>query len=304
MKHPLPLTVISGYLGAGKTTLLNAILARPLGQTITVLVNDFGEIAIDESLIVNKTGDTIALTNGCVCCTIGGDLYDAIDKILTSEPRPDRLIIETSGVADPNKIIQIAVAEPDLRADRCATLIDCVNFAYSLRDPFLADSLLRQIQAADLLILTKTDLVSPDRITALVDQLAATSPGIPIHAPNTTLQTETLFGLSTRNTDPHTHDHSHDHGHDHGTEYATWAYDGPARFDPETLQSTSTPGASGCLRLKGHITTMSGETFAVQRAGAQWQSDLIPARTDSQLVAIGPSKNFQPAKLAALISLF
>jgi len=302
MINALPLTVISGYLGAGKTTLLNAILARPLGQTITVLVNDFGEIAIDESLIINKTGDTIALTNGCVCCTIGGDLYDAIDKILTTEPRPDRLIIETSGVADPNKIIQIAVAEPDLRADRCATLIDCVNFTYSLRDPFLADSLLRQIQAADLLILTKTDLVSPDQITALVDQLAATAPGIPIHAANTTLQTETLFGLSTRHTNPHTNDHIHHH--DHGTEYATWAYDGPARFDPETLKTTSTPEASGCLRLKGHITTMSGETFAVQRAGAQWQSDPIPARTDSQLVAIGTAQSFHATKLAALISLF
>ncbi len=296
MTDPLPLTVITGYLGAGKTTLLNAILARPLGQTITVLVNDFGEIAIDESLIINKTGDTIALTNGCVCCTIGGDLYDAIDKILTSEPRPDRLIIETSGVADPSKILQIAMAEPDLRADRCATLIDCVNFTYSLCDPFLADSLLRQIQAADLLILTKTDLVPPDQVADLVDQLAVTAPGIPIHVSSAALRTETLFGLRNRP------ELAHKHHHDHGTEYATWSYQGPARLDPETLNTASTMNASGCLRLKGHVTTKDGETFAVQRAGAQWQCNPIPPRTDSQVVAIGTAQSFQPAKLAALIS--
>ncbi len=266
-----------------------------------MLVNDFGEIAIDESLIVNKTGDTIALTNGCVCCTIGGDLYDAIDRILGADTRPDRLVIETSGVADPAKIMQIAAAEPDLRPDRTAVLIDSLNFPTHLRDPYLGDSLLRQISAADLLILTKTDLVSDAQTAGLIDQLAATAPGVPIHSAGRSLQTETLFALRDRPAArTPAHDHHHDHDHDHGTEYATWAYHGPARLAPDLLKSVSGSKDTACLRLKGHVTTEAGDSFAVQRAGEQWQSTPIPPRTDSQIVAIGTARTFDPARLNAL----
>ncbi len=296
--QPLPLTVISGYLGAGKTTLLNAILARPLGQVITVLVNDFGEIAIDESLIDNQTGDTIALTNGCVCCTIGGDLFDAIDRILSRQPRPDRLIIETSGVADPAKISQIAVAEPELAPDRTVTLVDCVNILHDLVDPLLADSLLRQLRAADLIVLTKTDLTDAAQSDAVLEALAKARPGIPVHATGTnTLASETLFQASRSKiaTTP---------AHDHGVEYATWSYCGPATVGPKALKSASRRSQSGCLRLKGYARAPGGECFAVQRAGMQWTQTKTPASDPAtRLVAIGLAGEFSAAALNAALGL-
>jgi G3E family GTPase len=299
-RPPLPMTTISGYLGSGKTTLLNAILARPLGQAITVLVNDFGEIAVDESLIVNRTGDKIALTNGCVCCSIGGDLFDAIDKILESDPRPDRLVIETSGVADPTKISAVAHAEPELEPGLTAVLVDCLNFRTGLDDLLLADSLLRQVRAADLLILTKTDIAPEAERDAVLEILAARAPGVPVHATGTeALGAEVLFAAGGRAPAPGGHGHGHDHHH--GTEYATWSYSGPARLDPEAVRAVSDRKISGCLRLKGTVIAADGSGWVVQRAGAGF--DLEPAACKvTEIVAIGLAGELNASVLANLVA--
>ena len=164
---PLPMTVVSGYLGAGKTTLVNSILSGDHDLRIAVLVNDFGKIAIDEALIAARGDDVIALANGCMCCQIGGDLYDAIDRILRMRERFDHLLIETSGVADPAKIAQIAIAEPDLEMRRTVVLVDAVNFTDVLADPRLNDTLLRQLRSADLILLTKIDPAATARVADL-----------------------------------------------------------------------------------------------------------------------------------------
>ena len=105
----LPLTVLGGYLGAGKTTLLNRLLSEDHGQRILVMVNDFGAINIDASLIAAASSDTLTLSNGCVCCTMGADLFMAMGDALDRRPRPDHLVIEASGVADPAKIADIRI---------------------------------------------------------------------------------------------------------------------------------------------------------------------------------------------------
>ena len=113
---PLPMSVISGYLGAGKTTFINQLLAGDHGLSLMVLVNDFGAVNIDAALLASKDDDTIALTNGCVCCTMGSDLYLALGDALDRRPRPDHLIVEASGVADPARIANAAQAAAEEEA--------------------------------------------------------------------------------------------------------------------------------------------------------------------------------------------
>lgn len=151
----LPLTVISGYLGAGKTTLINRLLAEPHGLRLMVLVNDFGAINIDEALIKTQTDDVIALSNGCVCCTMGADLFMAIGDALDRSPRPDHLIIEASGVADPKAIANTAVAEPELSYAGIVTLVDALNIKTLISDPLIAPQVRQQIAVADLVLQTK-----------------------------------------------------------------------------------------------------------------------------------------------------
>ncbi|MFP5406389.1 MAG: CobW family GTP-binding protein, partial [Gammaproteobacteria bacterium] len=141
----LPLTVIGGLLGAGKTTLLNHLLAASRGRRIAVLVNDFGAINIDAALVAESAGDTIALTNGCVCCSIGDDLAGALIELLEANPPFDAVVVEASGVSDPWRIAQIALADSDLALEGVIVLVDASTLAEQARDPLLTDSLQRQV---------------------------------------------------------------------------------------------------------------------------------------------------------------
>ena len=131
----LPLSVIGGYLGAGKTTLINQLLTGDHGRRLAVLVNDFGAINIDAALLQSASEDTIALTNGCVCCTMSGDLFYAIGDMLDRQPRPEHILVEASGIADPAKIAAVALAEPDLSYAGIVTVVDGQTAGDLLADP-------------------------------------------------------------------------------------------------------------------------------------------------------------------------
>ena len=158
-RPPIPVTVIAGYLGAGKTTLVNHLLRHAEGRRLVVLVNDFGEVAIDADLIVARDGDKLILANGCMCCAIGGDVLGAFDCALTREPWPDAILIEASGVAEPERIADYARAEPDLALDSVVVLVAADAVDRLLGDVFVGETVRRQILAADLLILNRIDLV-------------------------------------------------------------------------------------------------------------------------------------------------
>jgi len=171
----IPLTVIGGFLGAGKTTLVNHLLATA-ERRWGVLVNDFGAVNVDAALIAESGSDSVALANGCVCCAMGDDLGDALAKLMARNPAPEHVIVEASGVGDPWRIAQLALIEPGLSLEPLVVLADAAALATQLDDKWIADTVRMQLDHAELLLLTKSDLAAPEPAERI---LSALRPGTP-----------------------------------------------------------------------------------------------------------------------------
>lgn len=173
---PLPVTVLCGFLGAGKTTQLNRLL-RHAGRRIAVMVNDFGAVQIDADLIAGATGDVVRLTNGCVCCSMDGDLYRAFDRVIALRDEIDHLVIEASGIAEPQRLTAIARAEPDLAFAGVVTVVCAQTCAARLADPRTAQVIDAQIAGANAVIVTRRDTAAPAQVKAALRIVAALNPG-------------------------------------------------------------------------------------------------------------------------------
>lgn len=178
MQHDtIPVTVIGGYLGSGKTTLLNTLLRGTHGLRLAVLVNDFGSINIDADLIAAHRGDTISLTNGCICCSLQDNLGSTFYALAQRSDPPDHVVIEASGVADPWRIARYAQSIPGLHLDGIIVLVDAEMIRRQARDKYVGDTVMQQVRAADLLVLSKTDLVTPATVQEVRAWLVAQAPG-------------------------------------------------------------------------------------------------------------------------------
>ena len=197
VRPPIPLVVLGGYLGAGKTTLLNHVLSNAGQRRVAVLVNDFGDINIDAALIRERTDDVINLENGCVCCSIGGRLVDALVKISARPERPELLIIEASGVSDPVKIAQIGLLDRAFRLVGIIVAVDAERIGATLLDPYVGDIVRRQIAGATALVLTKTDLVTEkEKVAATEAVLALATTSILLESANGSIPLELIFDAS------------------------------------------------------------------------------------------------------------
>ena len=244
MTVPIPVTVVGGYLGSGKTTLLNQVLRQANGRRIAVLVNDFGEIGIDGDLIAAADGDTITLTNGCVCCRIGSDLMTALWSVRDRDVPPERCIIEASGIADPAPIAHHALT-PGFDLDGVVVLLDAETVRRRERHPIVGRTIRRQLAAADVLVLNKIDLVSAEQLGDLDAWLTRIAAGVPVlHTRAGDVAPAMLFGLDP--TAPQQESPA-DHGHDYITLSAT--IDRPVAR--ERLERLLDDLPDGVLRVKG-----------------------------------------------------
>lgn len=173
---PIPMAVVGGYLGAGKTTLLNHVLAHGQGLRVAVLVNDFGEINVDAMLIRSRSRDVIQLENGCICCSIGNRLVDALEGIAHRSERPDLLLIEASGVSDPARIAQVGMLDRAFQLTVIVVAVDVQSLEANLANPLVGDMVRRQIDSATALVMSKCDLVDADRRQSAARQLGEAAP--------------------------------------------------------------------------------------------------------------------------------
>ena len=255
----IPVTVLTGYLGAGKTTLLNRILSEDHGKRYAVIVNEFGEIGIDNDLIVGADEEVFEMNNGCVCCTVRGDLIRVLSGLMKRKGGFDAIIIETTGLADPGPVAQTFFVDEDVKArtrlDSVTTVVDAKHVLLRLSDSREARE---QIAFADQIVLNKTDLVSEDDLRMLEARLRRLNPLAPIHrAQRSNVPLDTILGRGGFDLDRivsiepeflnpahgeagHVHDehcdhdhghdhHHHDHGHDHGHAKASDIHDDDIR---------------------------------------------------------------------------
>jgi G3E family GTPase len=241
MTDKTPVTVLTGYLGAGKTTLLNRILSEEHGKKYAVIVNEFGEVGIDNDLIVGADEEVFEMNNGCVCCTVRGDLIRVLSGLMKRKGRFDAIIVETTGLADPAPVAQTFFVDDDVRArtelDSVTTVVDAKHLPLRLKD---SKEAAEQIAFADQIILNKTDLVSEPELAQVESAIRALNPLAPIHrAERSNVPLETILGrgafdlarvtelqpefLNPAHGEPgHVHDehcdhHHHDHDHhNHG----------------------------------------------------------------------------------------
>lgn len=278
----LPLTVIAGYLGAGKTTLINRLLSENHGLRLMVMVNDFGAINIDAGLLAAAEGDTLTLTNGCVCCTMGADLFMALGDALDRRPRPDHLIIEASGIAEPGRIANAAVAEPEMSYGGIVTLVDGVNFARQAGDAQIGAQLREQVARADMVLVTKCDTV-PEKLRERLSEITRA----PVRAAR---DVESLAGFLFA---PDLRLPPGPGGGRHPA-YVSWSARDDTRLERAALARLLARRPAGIYRLKGFVACDETTSWAVQVVGAQVEILPAPPRTGSEIVAIGLASGLDP----------
>jgi len=282
MSDKIPVTVLTGYLGAGKTTLLNRILSEPHGKKYAVIVNEFGEIGIDNDLVVGADEEVFEMNNGCICCTVRGDLIRIIDGLMRRKGKFDAIIIETTGLADPAPVAQTFFVDDAVgkktKLDAVVTVADAKWLKERLKD---APEAKNQIAFADVILVNKADLVEPEELGEVERRIRGINPYAKVHKTERcrvpllevlgrnafdldrilTIEPEFLNGGHDDHHDHHGHEHAHAHDHDHGLkhyhdeEMQSLSLSSEAPLDPDKffpwVQGLVAEDGPNILRTKG-----------------------------------------------------
>jgi G3E family GTPase len=250
----IPVTVLTGYLGAGKTTLLNRILSEPHGKKYAVIVNEFGEIGIDNDLVVGADEEVFEMNNGCICCTVRGDLVRILDGLMRRKGKFDAIIVETTGLADPAPVAQTFFVDENVgrrtKLDAVVTVADAKWLNDRLKD---APEAKNQIAFADVILINKTDLVSPEQLAEVEARIRAINPYAKVHkTERAQIALNEVLGRNAFDldrildiepefleSDGDDHDHrDHDHHDDHEHHHAHHS-GGLKHYHDEDMQSVS-----------------------------------------------------------------
>ena len=277
---PIPITVIAGFLGAGKTTLLHHILTAEHGRRIGVLVNDFGSINVDAELVTDVSDDMISLANGCICCTIRMDLIQAVLQMVNNTERPEHIVIESSGVADPAGIVK-SFMDPEIWGTvQLDSVISLVDADQSLDLPYDQARLARaQVVGGDIILLNKIDLVDAEKLARVHEWIKSIRPGAQVfETTQSRLPMEILLGTGLPDpkrfeakrepevgvhvhevSEGHDHDHDHDHDdddHAHELLFDTWTYYSEEPLHMAFFQELLYNLPSTVFRAKGFVYSM------------------------------------------------
>lgn len=297
---PIPVTVIGGYLGAGKTTLVNRLLREPAGERLAVLVNDFGAVGIDAELIEAFDGRTMSLTNGCICCSLVDGFAEVLTELRDGDRPPDRVVVETSGVADPRAVAQWAHL-PGFRLGRVVALADAGAVRRQAADRYVGRHVVRQLAGADVIVLNKVDRVDPPRLVALRDWLATAAPGVPVaEAERAAVPRAVVVADAPAAAVPAPAPDA--------VEHRQWTFLTTEPVDPAVLHELLSRAPRAVVRAKGIVSDGSA-SVVVQLAGGEPALESCPpsTRPGSRLVVVaGPAADDERLGpwLAALRSHF
>lgn len=247
----IPLTIIGGYLGAGKTTLINQLLLGQHGKRLAVIVNDFGSINIDAELIAGKDGETLSLTNGCICCSMTDDLATTLITLSSRSLPPEHILIETSGVAEPGKIAAYASALSEMQLQAVVVVVDTETIVARMKDKFVGALVVRQLEAAELIFASKVDLLTPELKRRALDAITAKSK-TPIIEGGLTRQAWEIL-ISSDNAALKSYDHHHDSAHVHEHQFMRWYFTSEVLLSREHLLSMIETRPDSIYRMKGVV---------------------------------------------------
>ena len=267
MTDKIPVTVLTGYLGAGKTTLLNRILSEEHGRKYAVIVNEFGEIGIDNDLVVGADEEVFEMNNGCICCTVRGDLMRILADLMKRNGKFDAIIVETTGLADPAPVAQTFFVDENVgkktKLDAVVTVTDAKWLNDRLKD---APEAKNQIAFADVILINKTDLVSPDELSEIEARIRGINPYAKLHRTQraqiplneilerNAFDLDRILDIEPTFLEGKDHDHDHDHHHDHDTTMAIMT------MTTTIMAGSSTTTTRKCNRFRSKPTSRSTQT--------------------------------------------
>ena len=285
----IPAAVIGGYLGAGKTTLVNHLLRHADGRKLAVLVNEFGELPIDADLIEADDGDMISIAGGCICCSYGSDLVSALMELPERMPNIDGLLIEASGVALPGAVVSALTLLPNYERASVFVIADAETVERQGHDKYLADTITRQLEDADVVLLNKVDLVDADVAASAEHWVKNEAPNaLLVRTSRSDVPAAMILDWPTVSVE---RAHPHTSGHHQHAELDTFTTLNVTPLDGVPVDAVArclSDPRSGLVRAKGFLQAADGTIHLLQVVGQRVELTLAPSAPRLGIVCIGP----------------